>query len=84
MTIGRREKTVIKGEETIAQKGCGKGGLCPRLYLQGFKWVAEEVIIVVILPQLMKQKSTCGFRNSGTKPTGAQHEKQLASGPDQG
>lgn len=84
MTRGRREKTVIKGEETTAQKGCGKGGLCPRLYLQGFTGVAEEVIIVVILPQLKKQKSPCGFRNNGTKPTGAQHEQQKASGPDQG
>lgn len=75
MTGGRREKTIIKGEETTAQKRCGKGGLCPRLYLQGFKGVAEGVIIVVILPQLKKRKPTCSFRNNGTKPTGAQHKK---------
>lgn len=40
--------------------------------------------MVILLPQLMKQKSICSFRNNGTKETGAQQEKQEVSGPELG
>lgn len=63
---GTRGKKSYHRRKDNGQKGCGKRGLLSQAVL-GFKRVAEGVIIVILLPQLTKKKSTCSFRNNGTK-----------------
>lgn len=64
------KKIVIKGEKTTAKKGVTSMDSVLGCTFRG-KGVAQGVLIVVLLPQLMQQKSTCSSGNNGTKLTRA-------------
>ena len=69
MEIGGK-KIVLKGEKTTAKKGVTSVDFVLGCTFRG-KGVAQGVQIVVLLPQLLQQKSTCSFGNNGTKLTWA-------------
>lgn len=65
MEVGGK-KEVIKGEKTTAKKGVASVDFVLGCTFMG-KGVAEGVLVVVFLPRLKKQKSTCSFRKNGIK-----------------